>query len=59
MKEQDILYAEIRDKEACIYYDGDTVTINRSLGELEETLNPDAFFRIHRKYLVNLERVQE
>ncbi|MGN0325916.1 MAG: LytR/AlgR family response regulator transcription factor [Lachnospiraceae bacterium] len=59
LKEQDILYAEIRDKETCIYYDGDSVTINKSLGELEASLNPHAFFRVHRKYLVNLERVRE
>ncbi|MGN1147593.1 MAG: LytR/AlgR family response regulator transcription factor [Lachnospiraceae bacterium] len=59
LKEQDILYAEIKDKEACVYYDGDSVIINRSMGELEASLNPSAFFRIHRKYLVNLERVRE
>lgn len=59
LKAQDILYVEISDKEACIHYNGDTVIINKSLGELEEQLKHYSFFRIHRKYLVNLERVME
>lgn len=59
LRGQDILYAEIQDKEACVYYNGDTVIVNKSLGELEEYFKPHAFFRIHRKYLVNLERVME
>lgn len=56
---KDILYAEIKDKEACIHYNDDTVIVNRSLSELEELLKHHDFFRIHRKYLVNLERVME
>jgi DNA-binding LytR/AlgR family response regulator len=31
----------------------------RSLGELEKTLKPYGFSRIHKSYLVNLDRVRE
>lgn len=56
---RDILYLEVSDKDTCIYYEHDSVHISKSLVELEEQLQPYAFFRIHRKYLVNLERVRE
>lgn len=57
---KDILYAEIKDKEAYVYYNNeDNVIVGKSLGELEEQLKGFSFFRIHRKYLVNLNRVRE
>lgn len=56
---QDILYLEVSDKETRIYYGHDMIRVTKSLGELEEQLRPYAFFRVHRKYLVNLERVRE
>lgn len=56
---QDILYLEVSDKETCIYYEHDMIRVTKSLGELEEQLSPYTFFRVHRKYLVNLERVRE
>ncbi len=60
LNEQDILYIEIRDKEAYIYYNNeDVVILAKSLGEIEEYLKGDSFYRIHRKYLVNLDRVRE
>lgn len=59
LKPDHILYAEILDKETKVYCDNDTVTVNKSLGELEDELSKEMFFRIHRKYLVNLERVRE
>lgn len=55
----DILYLEVFDKETCIYYENDSVRVTKSLGELETLLQPYAFYRIHRKYLVNLDHVQE
>lgn len=59
LKWQDILYLQVSDKETCIYYEQDVIRVTKSLGELEKQLQPYPFFRIHRKYLVNLERVQE
>lgn len=55
----DILYMEIQDKETHVYYNDDIVQVSKSLGELEELVADMSFFRIHRKYLVNLERVRE
>jgi DNA-binding LytR/AlgR family response regulator len=37
----------------------DTYWVNYQLGELEETLEAQGFFRAHRSSLVNLARVQE
>lgn len=56
---QDIFYLEVDDKETCVYYQEDCIKISKSLTELEEQLSPHGFFRNHRKYLVNLERVRE
>lgn len=56
---QDILYMEVHDKETYVYYNGNIAKTGRSLGELEEQLADRNFFRIHRKYLVNLNRVRE
>ena len=55
----DIYYIEIRDKESHIYYDDAVAVADCSLSELEKQLNTNMFFRIHRKYLVNLEHVKE
>jgi two-component system LytT family response regulator len=33
--------------------------VRQQIGPLETLLDPDRFFRIHRSYVVNLERVQE
>lgn len=56
---QDILYIEVWDKETYVYYNDDVVKMGKSLGELEEQLSSRSFYRIHRKFLVNLEHVQE
>lgn len=52
-------YLEANNKESTLYYMRDTVTLRRSLSDLEKELPPAFFFRIHRKYLVNLSRVRE
>lgn len=54
-----ILYLEANDKDTTVYCDNDSVTLRKSLNSLT-TLFPDSlFFRIHRKYLVNLTHVRE
>lgn len=55
----DIYYAETYDKETTIFYNEDALIIKKSLGELETILPPHLFFRVHRKYLVNLAHVRE
>lgn len=59
LDQKEILYLEVFDKETCIHYENETIRVGKGLGELEKQLHPYSFFRIHRKYLVNLERVQE
>ena len=39
--------------------DGNSVTINQSLSDLEQQLNPNLFFRVSRQYMVNIERIDK
>lgn len=39
--------------------DGNSVTINQSLNDLELQLNPNLFFRVSRQYMVNIERIDK
>ncbi len=55
----DILYMEIQDKETEVHCEDSVFRVSKSLAELEEMVADMSFFRIHRKYLVNLERVRE
>lgn len=59
VKEQDILYIEAENKSSCIFYGNDSLHVGKGLGEMEQLLSPYSFFRTHRKYLVNLERIQQ
>ena len=56
---RELHYLEADDKDTILYYMDDKVTLHRGLNELEEKLFPFSFFRVHRKYLVNLARVRE
>lgn len=55
----DILFFETDDKETTIHYSTDTFVIRKGLNELLSELPQLLFFRIHRKYVVNLSRVRE
>ena len=35
------------------------VTINQSLNDLEQQLNPDLFFRVNRQYMVNIDSIDK
>ena len=52
-------YLEADNKDCILYYMGDKITVHKSLSELENQLSATCFFRVHRKYLVNLARVRE
>lgn len=56
---RDILYIEVDDKEIIVYYEQDSIRQGGSLEEMEVWLKQKPFFRTHRKYLVNLERIRE
>lgn len=56
---EELHYLEADNKDSILYYMGDTITVRKSLSELENRLPSRYFFRVHRKYLVNLACVRE
>lgn len=56
---EELHYVEADNKESILYYMDDAITVRRSLSEMEELLPTRLFFRVHRKYVVNLSRVRE
>jgi two-component system, LytTR family, response regulator LytT len=55
----DILYVMAKDDYSYLYTPADRYLSTISLAQLEQKLEPVGFFRIHRRYLVNLARVKE
>ncbi|MDE5746013.1 MAG: LytTR family DNA-binding domain-containing protein [Acetatifactor sp.] len=55
----EILYLEAANKETLLHCRDDVITLRKSLNELEQQLPETFFFRIHRKFLVNLSHVRE
>jgi len=55
----DILYVMAKDDYSYLYTSTDRYLSTISLAQLEVKLEPVGFFRIHRRYLVNLSRVRE
>ena len=58
VKVSDVDWIEAADYYACLHVGSKTHLLRRSLSELEEELDPQAFCRIHRSTIVNLDRVQ-
>ncbi len=56
---QALQYLQADNKDTVLYYKNDTITLRKGLNELEMQLPSSFFFRIHRKYLVNLAHVRE
>lgn len=56
---EELYYIEADNKDSVLYYMGDAITVHKSLSELEGRLPEKCFFRVHRKYLVNLACVRE
>lgn len=55
----DILHIMAKDDYSYIYTDGERYLSTLSLADLEQKLEPQGFFRVHRRYLVNLAQVRE
>ena len=53
----DVDWIEAASYYACLHVGGDTHIIRRTLAELEQDLGDEAFIRIHRSIIVNLDRV--
>lgn len=56
---RELQYLEADNKDTLIYYMDDKIRLRRGLKELEAQLSPFFFYRVHRKYVVNLARVRE
>ncbi|HSF17284.1 MAG TPA: LytTR family DNA-binding domain-containing protein [Vicinamibacteria bacterium] len=58
--DSDIVYASVEDGVVTVVTDQVTGTSNaRTLEELAASLDPNVFWRVHRSYIVNLERIRE
>lgn len=55
----EINYIEGRDGNTVVYVDDQSYLCTMTLNQLEQRLTPFGFFRSHRSYLVNLQRVRE
>jgi len=59
LKVEDIFYVMAKDDYSYLHTDKERYLSTISLAQLEKRLEPMGFFRIHRRYLVNLGRVKE
>ncbi|MBI5231680.1 MAG: response regulator transcription factor [Coriobacteriales bacterium] len=55
----EILYIMAKDDYSYLHTEADRYLSTISLANLEQKLEPSGFFRVHRRYLVNLKRVKE
>lgn len=55
----EIFYIMAKDDYSYLYTDGERYLSTMSLAELERKLEPRGFFRVHRRFVVNLEKVKE
>tara|TARA_B110000902_G_scaffold172135_1_gene195851 strand:- start:1451 stop:2188 length:738 start_codon:yes stop_codon:yes gene_type:complete len=56
---RDIVYLEAEGKYTIFHLtSGDTKVVSKNLGEYERILPQQVFFRIHHKYIINLQKVQ-
>ena len=55
----DIYYCEARERYTHIFTKDEEYEIREGISEVEKTINHNNFFRSHRSYLVNLEKIEE
>lgn len=55
----DVLYIAVQDGQVILYTDHEHFPLHLNLTELDERLSQSGFFRAHRAYLVNLQRVKD
>ncbi len=56
---EDIFYIMAKDDYSYLHTDGERYLSTISLAQLERKLEPSGFWRVHRRYLVNLAKVKE
>jgi len=54
---EDILYVESMQNYLKLFFEDKSFTIHQTMSSLEELLPKDAFFRIHKSYLVNVSHI--
>ena len=59
VRTQDIDWIEAADYYATLYAGGDTHLVRQTMAELEASLDAERFVRVHRKAIVNIDRVRE
>lgn len=55
----DIFYCEAQERYTHIFTESEEYEIRKGISEVEEIINNQSFFRSHRSYLVNLEKIEE
>lgn len=56
---KEIIYIQSFNAYAYLYaVSGEKIFINKSLKEMESLLNEDAFFRVHKSFIVNLQKIK-
>ena len=56
---EEIFYIMAKDDYSYLFTDGERYLSTLSLADLEKRLEPRGFFRVHRRFVVNLEKVKE
>ena len=60
MQAEDLIYASLNEDEVTVVASQVTGTSNyRTLDELQAQLDPAVFWRVHRSYLVNINKIKE
>lgn len=54
----DILYFEVRGKELYVCLEEEQIVCHQSISSVEDELTSKGFFRVHRSYLVNLDKIK-
>ncbi len=56
---QDIYYCEVREHEVYVHTKDDQYKLTSSISEFYKKLPPSSFFRCHRSYIVNIDKITE
>jgi len=56
---EELFYVMAKDDYSYLFTDGERYLSTMSLADLERKLEPRGFFRVHRRFMVNLEKVKE
>lgn len=59
VKTEDIDWVEAADNYVCIHVGSETHVLRETMTALQSRLSPDRFSRVHRSFIVNVERIKE